>query len=57
MWLGTPPYVSQNSRVERGVAASAPIKIILFGERVIVYGKLAIAITMDKRVYAKAELS
>ncbi|MEM3695097.1 MAG: mevalonate kinase [Candidatus Bathyarchaeia archaeon] len=38
-----------------GVTASAPAKIILFGEHFVVYGEPAIVLAIDKRVYAKAE--
>ena len=38
------------------VVASAPAKIILFGEHFVVYGEPAIVTAIDKRVYAKAEL-
>jgi len=38
-----------------GVAASAPAKIILFGEHFVVYGEPAIVLAIDKRAYAKAE--
>jgi mevalonate kinase len=38
-----------------GVAASAPAKIILFGEHFVVYGEPAIVLAIDKRVYANAE--
>ncbi len=39
-----------------GVVASAPAKIILFGEHFVVYGEPAIVLAIDKRAYAKAEL-
>ncbi|MGC8997784.1 MAG: mevalonate kinase [Candidatus Bathyarchaeia archaeon] len=39
-----------------GVIASAPAKIILFGEHFVVYGEPAIVLAIDKRAYAKAEL-
>ena len=39
-----------------GVIASAPAKVILFGEHFVVYGESAIVMAIDKRVYAKAEL-
>lgn len=39
-----------------GVIASAPAKIILFGEHFVVYGDPAIVLAIDKRAYAKAEL-
>jgi mevalonate kinase len=39
-----------------GVTASAPAKVILFGEHFVVYGEPAIVIAIDKRAYAKAEL-
>jgi mevalonate kinase len=38
-----------------GVVASAPAKIILFGEHFVVYGEPAIVLAIDKRVYAKVE--
>ncbi|MBS7632692.1 mevalonate kinase [Candidatus Bathyarchaeota archaeon] len=38
-----------------GVTASAPAKVILFGEHFVVYGEPAIVLAIDKRVYAKAE--
>lgn len=39
-----------------GVVASAPAKIILFGEHFVVYGEPAIVVAIDRRAYAKAEL-
>lgn len=39
-----------------GVVASAPAKIILFGEHFVVYGEPAIVLAIDKRAYAKAEI-
>jgi len=39
-----------------GVVASAPAKVILFGEHFVVYGEPAIVIAIDKRAYAKAEV-
>jgi mevalonate kinase len=39
-----------------GVVASAPAKVILFGEHFVVYGEPAIVIAIDKRAYAKAEI-
>jgi mevalonate kinase len=39
-----------------GVIASAPAKVILFGEHFVVYGEPAIVLAIDKRAYAKAEL-
>ncbi len=39
-----------------GVIASAPAKIILFGEHFVVYGEPAIVLAIDKRAYAKADL-
>jgi len=38
-----------------GVIASAPAKVILFGEHFVVYGEPAIVLAIDKRAYAKAE--
>ena len=38
------------------VIASAPAKVILFGEHFVVYGEPAIAIAIDKRAYAEATL-
>jgi mevalonate kinase len=39
-----------------GVMASAPAKVILFGEHFVVYGEPAIVSAIDKRAYANAEL-
>jgi mevalonate kinase len=39
-----------------GVVASAPAKVILFGEHFVVYGEPAIVLAIDKRAYAKAEV-
>ncbi|MGQ9538117.1 MAG: mevalonate kinase [Candidatus Bathycorpusculaceae bacterium] len=39
-----------------GVVASAPAKIILFGEHFVVYGEPAIVLAIDKRAYARAEI-
>jgi len=39
-----------------GVVASAPAKVILFGEHFVVYGEPAIVIAIDKRAYAKTEI-
>ncbi|MEM2319346.1 MAG: mevalonate kinase [Candidatus Bathyarchaeia archaeon] len=39
-----------------GVVASAPAKVILFGEHFVVYGEPAIVLAIDKRAYARAEL-
>ncbi len=38
-----------------GVVASAPAKIILFGEHFVVYGEPAVVLAIDKRVYARIE--
>jgi mevalonate kinase len=38
-----------------GVVASAPGKVILFGEHFVVYGEPAIVLAIDKRTYAKVE--
>ncbi|MEM2202266.1 MAG: mevalonate kinase [Candidatus Bathyarchaeia archaeon] len=38
-----------------GVIASAPAKIILFGEHFVIYGEPAIVLAVDRRAYAKAE--
>jgi mevalonate kinase len=38
-----------------GVVASAPAKVILFGEHFVVYGEPAIVLAIDKRVYATVE--
>jgi len=53
--LGTQPCASRNSDVYMGVTASAPAKVILFGEHFVVYGEPAIVLAIDKRVYAKVE--
>jgi mevalonate kinase len=39
-----------------GVIASAPAKVILFGEHFVVHGGPAIVLAIDKRAYAKAEI-
>jgi len=39
-----------------GVIASAPAKIILFGEHFVVYGEPAIVLAIDKRAYASADI-
>jgi mevalonate kinase len=39
-----------------GVTASAPAKIILFGEHFVIYGEPAIVLAIDKRAYAKTEV-
>jgi mevalonate kinase len=39
-----------------GVIASAPAKVILFGEHFVVYGEPAIVLAIDKRAYAKIEI-
>jgi mevalonate kinase len=38
-----------------GVIASAPAKIILFGEHFVVYGEPAIVLAIDRRAFAKVE--
>jgi len=38
------------------VVASAPAKVILFGEHFVVYGEPAIVLAIDKRAYAKTEM-
>lgn len=38
-----------------GVVASAPAKIILFGEHFVVHGEPAIVLAIDRRAYAKVE--
>jgi mevalonate kinase len=38
-----------------GAVASAPAKIILFGEHFVVYGEPAIVLAIDKRAYVKTE--
>lgn len=38
-----------------GVVASAPAKIILFGEHFVVYGEPAIVLAIDRRAYATAD--
>jgi mevalonate kinase len=38
------------------VVASAPAKVILFGEHFVVYGEPAIVLAIDKRAYAKTEV-
>ncbi|MEM3442288.1 MAG: mevalonate kinase [Candidatus Bathyarchaeia archaeon] len=38
-----------------GVIASAPAKVILFGEHFVVYGEPAIVMGIDKKAYAKVE--
>ena len=40
-----------------GVVASAPAKIILFGEHFVVYGEPAIVLAIDKRAYATVDHS
>lgn len=40
-----------------GVTASAPAKIILFGEHFVVYGEPAIVLAIDKRAYATVDQS
>ena len=38
-----------------GVTASAPAKVILFGEHFVVYGEPALVLAIDRRTYAKVE--
>jgi mevalonate kinase len=38
------------------VTASAPAKVILFGEHFVVYGEPAVALAIDKRAYVSAQL-
>jgi mevalonate kinase len=38
-----------------GVTASAPAKVILFGEHFVVYGEPAIVLAIDRRAYAKVD--
>jgi len=38
------------------VTASAPAKVILFGEHFVVYGEPAVVLAIDKRAYASAQL-
>jgi mevalonate kinase len=40
---------------QQPIIASAPGKIILFGEHVVVHGRTAIATSLDLRTYAKVE--
>ena len=56
VWLDMPPCASRNSDVYMGVIASAPAKVMLFGEHFVVYGEPVIVLAIDKRAYAKAEL-
>lgn len=56
VWLGMPPCALHDSDVHMGVIASAPAKVILFGEHFVVYGEPAIVLAIDKRAYAEAEL-
>jgi mevalonate kinase len=56
VWLGMLPCASRNSDVCMGVIASAPAKVILFGEHFVVYGEPSIVMAIDKRAYAKVEL-
>lgn len=44
-----------NMTERRVVLSSAPAKIILFGEHVVVLGKTAIATSLDMRAYVKVE--
>ena len=56
VWSGMPLCASRNSDVYMGVTASAPAKVILFGEHFVVYGEPAMVVAIDKRAYAKVEL-
>jgi len=40
----------------KAVTASAPAKVILFGEHFVVYGEPAVVTAIDKRAYATAKL-
>jgi len=41
---------------KEAVTASAPAKVILFGEHFVVYGEPAVVLAIDKRAYASAQL-
>ncbi len=41
---------------KEGVTASAPAKVILFGEHFVVYGEPAVVMAIDKRAYATVKL-
>ncbi len=56
VWWGMPPYASRKSDLQMGVTASAPAKVILFGEHFVVYGEPAIVLAIDQRAIAKAEI-
>jgi len=45
-----------SSLKKEAVTASAPAKVILFGEHFVVYGEPAIVLAIDKRAYASARL-
>jgi len=44
------------SLTKEAVTASAPAKVILFGEHFVVYGEPAVVLAIDKRAYATAQL-
>jgi len=41
---------------QKAVTASAPAKVILFGEHFVVYGEPAVVLAIDKRAYVSAQL-
>jgi len=45
-----------SSLTKEAVTASAPAKVILFGEHFVVYGEPAVVLAIDKRAYATAQL-